>query len=198
LEPPHARAGPVQPSHRAGGSDTRRLSSIRRRTALVALAATGLAATPPTVADAHSQAHHDKELRRPILHMIHWWRDETHRYQRYMMRPRTPYSGAAERTDSREYRIWLRNLWHRRAKKARKTWQPYRMKWLPVAECESDRRWYLDGRYDGGLQFAPSTWLDHRGGRYARYAYRATPSEQMAIGERVLHAQGWSAWPNCS
>jgi hypothetical protein len=69
--------------------------------------------------------------------------------------------------------------------------------WDAVARCESGGNWALDSTYDGGLQFHPSTWLGYGGGRYARYAWQATREQQIAIAERVLAAQGPSAWPHC-
>jgi predicted nucleic acid-binding Zn-ribbon protein len=69
--------------------------------------------------------------------------------------------------------------------------------WIAIAQCESGLRWHLDSTYDGGLQFHPMTWLGYGGGTYARYAWQASPAEQIAIGERVLDDQGPGAWPNC-
>ena len=69
--------------------------------------------------------------------------------------------------------------------------------WDAIAMCESGGNWHLDGYYDGGLQFHPSTWLGYGGGQYARYAWQATREQQIAIAERVLKGQGPGAWPNC-
>lgn len=69
--------------------------------------------------------------------------------------------------------------------------------WDAIAMCESGGNWSLDGYYDGGLQFHPSTWLGYGGGTYARYAWQATREQQIAIAERVLKGQGPGAWPNC-
>jgi hypothetical protein len=69
--------------------------------------------------------------------------------------------------------------------------------WIAIARCESGLRWHLDSTYDGGLQFHPMTWLGYGGGKYSRYAWQASPAEQIAIGERVLDDQGPGAWPNC-
>jgi peptidoglycan hydrolase CwlO-like protein len=74
---------------------------------------------------------------------------------------------------------------------------PHSVDWDAIAQCESGGNWALDGEYDGGLQFHPATWLGYGGGRFARYAWQATREEQIAIAERVLAAQGPSAWPNC-
>ena len=69
--------------------------------------------------------------------------------------------------------------------------------WDAIAMCESGGNWQIDGYYDGGLQFHPSTWLGYGGGAYARYAWQATREQQIAIAERVLKGQGPGAWPNC-
>jgi phage-related minor tail protein len=69
--------------------------------------------------------------------------------------------------------------------------------WIAIARCESGLRWHLDSTYDGGLQFHPMTWLGYGGGTYARYAWQASPAEQIAIAERVLDDQGPGAWPHC-
>jgi peptidoglycan hydrolase CwlO-like protein len=74
---------------------------------------------------------------------------------------------------------------------------PYSVNWDAIAQCESGGNWALDGEYDGGLQFHPATWLGYGGGKYARYAWQATREQQIAIAEKVLAAQGPSAWPNC-
>ena len=74
---------------------------------------------------------------------------------------------------------------------------PYSADWDAIAQCESGGNWHLDGEYDGGLQFHPDTWLAHGGGKYARYAWQASREQQIAIGEKVLAAQGPGAWPHC-
>ena len=70
--------------------------------------------------------------------------------------------------------------------------------WDAVAMCESSQRWHLNvGRFDGGLQFLPSTWNANGGTRFARFAWQASKLEQLVIASRVLEAQGPSAWPHC-
>lgn len=74
----------------------------------------------------------------------------------------------------------------------------YSADWAAIAQCESSGRWHINtGLFDGGLQFLPSTWWGFGGGEYARYAYQATPRQQIDIAERVLAVQGPQAWPNC-
>lgn len=70
--------------------------------------------------------------------------------------------------------------------------------WYRLAECESGQRWWLDSRYDGGLQFHPSTWSAYRYPGYSDYAYQAPPESEIAVARRVRRAQGWEAWPACT
>ncbi|ULE35346.1 transglycosylase family protein [Mycobacterium sp. IDR2000157661] len=71
--------------------------------------------------------------------------------------------------------------------------------WDQVAKCESGGNWAINtgNGYQGGLQFAPSTWKGHGGGEYAPAAHLATKEEQIAVAERVLASQGKGAWPSC-
>lgn len=72
--------------------------------------------------------------------------------------------------------------------------------WDRVAQCESGGNWGIDtgNGYQGGLQFAPSTWRAFGGGDYAASANLASRAQQIVVAERVLAAQGWNAWPVCS
>lgn len=71
--------------------------------------------------------------------------------------------------------------------------------WSAIAACESGGDWSADtgNGYYGGLQFTQGTWQTYGGTAYAPRADLASASEQIAIAERVLAAQGPSAWPNC-
>jgi hypothetical protein len=72
--------------------------------------------------------------------------------------------------------------------------------WDRLAHCESGGRWHINtgNGYYGGLQISAATWRAYGGGRYANLASRATKVEQIRIGERIKHGQGWRAWPACS
>jgi resuscitation-promoting factor RpfA len=72
--------------------------------------------------------------------------------------------------------------------------------WDLVAQCESGGNWSANtgNGYSGGLQFSPRTWRAYGGGAYAGTASQANRSQQIAIAEKVLRAQGWKAWPACS
>lgn len=69
--------------------------------------------------------------------------------------------------------------------------------WDKIAQCESGGNWNIDtgNGYRGGLQFSASTWRAYGGSGSASDASR---EQQIAVAERVLAAQGWSAWPICS
>ncbi len=72
--------------------------------------------------------------------------------------------------------------------------------WNRLADCESGRNWHINtgNGYYGGLQFSYGTWRAYGGGRFASYAHQASRAEQIKIAEKVLHGQGWGAWPACS
>ena len=72
--------------------------------------------------------------------------------------------------------------------------------WDLIEQCESGGNWNINtgNGYYGGLQFSHGTWQAYGGGAFAATADRATRSQQIAIAEKVLRAQGWKAWPNCS
>jgi resuscitation-promoting factor RpfA len=72
--------------------------------------------------------------------------------------------------------------------------------WDAIAACESGRVWSINSGngYWGGLQFAPETWFGYGGGPFdGEGPFPYSREEQIAVAERVLAAQGPSAWPNC-
>jgi LysM repeat protein len=72
--------------------------------------------------------------------------------------------------------------------------------WDAVAHCESGGNWAdnTGNGYFGGLQFSSATWDGFGGTAFAPSANEASPSQQMAIADKVVAAQGWGAWPVCS
>ncbi|WP_405798641.1 transglycosylase family protein [Streptomyces sp. NBC_01506] len=72
--------------------------------------------------------------------------------------------------------------------------------WDRVADCESGGMWSADLRngYYGGLQISEETWGDFGGRTYAPTADQASRSQQIAVAEKILAAQGPSAWPTCA
>ena len=71
--------------------------------------------------------------------------------------------------------------------------------WSGVAQCESGGNWAINtgNGFYGGLQFTLGTWAANGGTGYAPRADLATPSQQIAVAERVLQTQGVGAWPVC-
>jgi resuscitation-promoting factor RpfA len=74
------------------------------------------------------------------------------------------------------------------------------VQWDRVAQCESGGNWHINtgNGYYGGLQFSGSTWNSYDVDHYASRADLATRAEQIDVANRVLHSQGWGAWPVCS
>lgn len=72
--------------------------------------------------------------------------------------------------------------------------------WDRLAQCESGGDWSINtgNGYEGGLQFAPSTWAAYGGTEYAASAANATREQQIAVAEKVQAGQGWGAWPACT
>ncbi|WP_327324053.1 transglycosylase family protein [Streptomyces sp. NBC_01210] len=72
--------------------------------------------------------------------------------------------------------------------------------WDRVAECESGGMWSADlgNGFYGGLQLSQETWQDFGGTAYAPTADLASRSQQIAVAEKVLDAQGPQAWASCS
>ncbi len=88
--------------------------------------------------------------------------------------------------------------------------------WERLADCESGD-WDADGEpepgsarwdyglefdhgdhFQGGLNFHPETWENHRDDHMPEHAGRATRLEEIRVAEQVLDQQGWDAWPVCS
>ncbi len=69
--------------------------------------------------------------------------------------------------------------------------------WDRIAACESGGNWSANtgNGYYGGLQFSLSSWRAVGGSGRPDQASKAT---QIAMAERLQHAQGWGAWPVCS
>jgi LysM repeat protein len=71
--------------------------------------------------------------------------------------------------------------------------------WSAIAACESGGNWSTNtgNGFYGGLQFTEQTWLAYGGGQYASSANLASQSQQIAVAQQVLAAQGIGAWPVC-
>ena len=96
--------------------------------------------------------------------------------------------------------------------------QPARSVWDRLADCEAGD-WDADGQpipgtarwdygidfahegfeqFQGGLNFHPATWDEFRDPDMPGHAEHASREQEIVVGERVLEAQGWGAWPVCS
>ena len=78
--------------------------------------------------------------------------------------------------------------------------QPIYTVWDRLAQCESTSRWSANtgNGYYGGVQMDMTFWRRHGGGAYASRPDLASRNAQIAVAERGLAVQGWSAWPACS
>ncbi|MFE1960121.1 transglycosylase family protein [Streptomyces sp. NPDC059479] len=72
--------------------------------------------------------------------------------------------------------------------------------WDRVSECESGGMWSADlgNGYYGGLQLSQETWDAFGGGAYAARPDLASRSQQIAVAEKILEAQGSKVWSSCA
>ena len=66
-----------------------------------------------------------------------------------------------------------------------------------LAQCESGGNWSINtgNGYYGGLQFNLATW---RSVGMSGYPHQASKATQIAAGQKLHSARGWSPWPACS
>jgi hypothetical protein len=172
---------------------------------LVVLGAGAIALVPQATARQqaakrlHSARQVAPEIGSALLGRIAAHRDETWRWQRVMLQPRTPFRATARHATSFAYRKWVLGLWQRRATVARRRAHrpPHRAQWLCIHRYEGP--WQDPGApYYGGLQ------MDVRFQRvYGLDLYRAkgtadhwSPLEQMWVAERAYRTRGFLPWPN--
>ncbi|MET9290561.1 transglycosylase family protein [Streptomyces sp. NPDC003077] len=72
--------------------------------------------------------------------------------------------------------------------------------WDRVAQCESGGVWSANqgNGYYGGLQLSQDLWERHGGTAYASRPDLASRSQQIAVAQAILDAQGPGAWQNCA
>ena len=133
-----------------------------------------------------------ENVRAPIIHAIDHLRRDTNALRRDSGLAPIPTAFLYRRIDDRAYRLAVLEVWARRHERA---WGG--SVWVRLAACESRGRWAIDAAFDGGLQFHPGTWETYRRPGDARYAFRASPMEQVRVARRVLASEGWGAWPAC-
>jgi hypothetical protein len=135
-----------------------------------------------------------------LVRKIHRYRRVTWRWQSVMGVPRTPATHAAVKDPSHRYKVWVKNLWKHRARRAyrRAVHPPHMAGWLCIHSHEG--AWHdPSGPYYGGLQmdlgfqhtYAPRL-LSRK-----RTADHWTPLEQMWVAERAHRSGlGYYPWPN--
>ncbi|MCC3778106.1 transglycosylase family protein [Streptomyces sp. UNOB3_S3] len=72
--------------------------------------------------------------------------------------------------------------------------------WDKVAQCESGGMWSANNGngLHGGLQLTQQMWEQHGGIAYAPRPDLASRSQQIAVAERILKAEGADTWRSCA
>jgi hypothetical protein len=145
-------------------------------------------------------------VRQPeLLGQIARYQRTTWRWERVMGTRLTRSSGTARRVAAVAYRRWVRDLWRRRAVRARRRAQnpPHERAWLCLHAHE--RHPAMGWRTRTGNGFYGGLQMDWRfmatyGARLLRTkgtADRWSPLEQMWVAERAYRAgRGFYPWPN--
>jgi len=188
----------TRPSTETEGED----AQVKTASVLAALAATAVALVPQAgarkeVAKRWNPATSAQLAR--LLDRIQYHRDETWRWQRVMLRPRTRYVASAAKVRSISYREWVMRLWLRRALQAKRRalHPPHRTQWLCIHRYEA--RWTdPDAPYYGGLQMDREFQATYGAVLLRRKgtADHWTPLEQMWVAERAYKTRGFWPWPN--
>jgi hypothetical protein len=135
-----------------------------------------------------------------VVRQIHHYRKQTWRWQKLMgVRP-TPATRSATKDPSPVFKVWVRNLWKHRAKRARRlaAHPPHRDGWLCIHRFEG--AWNdPNAPYYGGLQMDLSFQRTYGRDLLRRKgtADHWTPLEQMWVAERAHRSgRGYYPWPN--
>ena len=173
---------------------------LRLLPALVLICLTGFALSGPRQAAAEGQKAHLYPADTAVVKQIHRYRHMTWHWQSLMGARRTPASRAAETDPSHTFKLWVRDVWKRRAIRAERqaSRPPHRAGWLCIHHFEG--AWNdPNAPYFGGLQMDLSFQR-----RYGRELLRRqgtanhwTPLEQMWVAERAHRSgRGYDPWPN--
>jgi Transglycosylase-like domain len=171
---------------------------------LLALAGALMIAVGVTT-QAEPKAATAKAARLAQLDAIATYRTETWRWQRLMSKPRTPTFYTERRSRDGAYLRWVRNLWQRRAARAKRLAQypPHRRQWLCIHRYERHphQGWatHTGNGYYGGLQMDISFQRTYGYELLRRKgtANRWTAAEQMWVAERAFQSgRGFYPWPN--
>jgi len=135
-----------------------------------------------------------------IVRQIHHYRHATWRWQSVMGAPRSR-AARAEKDPSRKFKLWVRNLWKHRAKRARRVAvnPPHKSAWLCIHRYEGAWTSATGNGYYGGLQMdigfqqAYGSYLLRTKGTADNW----TPAEQMWVAARAhMSGRGFYPWPN--
>ena len=133
------------------------------------------------------------------------FRRQTWRLQKLMGKERTPTLYTERRTSDAAYRVWVRNLWKRRAAAALRQAQnpPHRDEWMCIHRYERhpEQGWRTrtGNGYYGGLQMDISFQRTYGRELLSRKgtANNWKPYEQMWVAERAHKSgRGFYPWPN--
>ena len=166
---------------------------MRKATLLAALLTMGA-----LIGTADAGAH--TSTRAPIIHQIDHVRGKTNEVRALVGRRALPTNFAYRKNGSEAFRRQALKRWQSQLRRSR-AMKPHRSSvWAQLAACESNGTWTYNGSviFDGGLQFHPQTRLNYRLRGYPRYAWQATPAQQIRVARFVQRDQGWRAWPSCS
>lgn len=141
------------------------------------------------------------DYRRPaVLSKIERYQDETWRWQRLMLKPRTPSRTNSLQSASGAYRAWVLDVWHERALRARAQARrpPLLAAWLCIHRHEGPWRANTGNGYYGGLQMDLAFQQRYAPGLLLRKgtADRWTPLEQIWVAVRAHRSgRGFHPWP---
>lgn len=174
------------------------LRQLLRLLPALVLASWGLfALTGPRQAAAETKVYPSDAA---VVRQIRHYQRETWRWQSLMGVRRTPSSAQALKDPSIKYKVWVRNLWRKRAHHARRHARrpPHKSGWLCIHRHEGP--WNdPNAPYYGGLQMDISFQRTY-GPRLLRRKGTAdhwTPLEQMWVAERAHRSgRGYYPWPN--
>ena len=171
---------------------------------LLALAgALSIALGAATATEAKAATSNAARLAR--LDAIATYRTQTWRWQKLMSKPRTPTLYSERRSKDQAYLTWVRDLWRKRAARAKRLAQnpPHRREWLCIHRYERHpgQGWATrtGNGYYGGLQMDISFQR-----AYGRELLRRkgtadnwTAAQQMWVAERAYRSgRGFHPWPN--
>ena len=143
-----------------------------------------------------------------LIQRINVHRKKTWHWQTVLNKRRSPTNYSERTTASREYRMWVLNLWKNRAAKLWQTARrpPHKSEWLCIHQYEGHWRstpggpggLNSGGPYYGGLQMDISFQQTYGAYLLARKgtADRWSPLEQMWVAEHAYKTRGFYPWPN--